>query len=809
MFDATLQLLARDFRGGLRSLIKRPFVSVAAIFSLALAIGGNAVIFSMVSAWLMYSWDYRDPDTIAFVWQNKGGGALGQTPVSPANFADWRERSQTLEHWSGLRAVPMTLLAGEVPESITGAETSADIFPLLGFTAAQGRAFTAQDEVPGRDRVVILSHDFWVKRFGGEAGLLDTDLQLNGEAYRVVGILPKDFEFIFAPADVYVPLALPASDLPRGRLELLVMARVRGGFTVQQAQEEMKNIAKELEAEYPVENKGYSASLLSLPDQFPGELNERLFTLLQGLLLLVLLIACINVANLLLAQGQQRHKEIALRTALGAGRGSIVRQLLAESLVLALVGGLVGLSLGYVGIKASVAALGSLLPPSLTPSIDWRVLLFTLGITVFAGLLFGLTPALQASKPNLSLALGEGGRGEAGSRRRRWISRGLVVAEIAGALIMLSGAGLLLRSFLDFQNADAGFEEKNLLTFQVTLGEADFAADSQVSEAYERLAESFSQLPGVTFATLTTALPRTPMSPSAPFTIEGRAEAADGADHSAKFVAVSEEYTQTLGIPLLRGRPLSSADRADSLPVALINRSMAERYWPEADPLGARVTLNGTTREIVGVIGDVQQDLFQGTAKGFPPVLYLPLGQMSSRTQSALLRTSVPPKTVIPAVREALRKLDPDLVPAQVRTMEEHVAQFFVGMNLINNLLIVFGLVALVLAAVGIYGVIAFSVAQRTKEIGIRMAVGASRRNVLRQVTWEGIVLALLGFALGFPGVLLMIQGLKSVLQGLSGVTPATAGLVAVLLFAVALIASLIPAKRAADLDPLEALRRE
>ncbi len=808
MFQGSLLPFFQDLRGALRSLIKHPTVSGLAILSLALAIAGNAVVFSMVSSWLMHSWSYKDPDTLAFVWQSKEGEFLGQTPPTPANFVDWKDRSLSLEEWTAFRPTSLTLTGGDTPEAVVAGEVSANIFPLLGIQPILGQAFGPENEIRGRHRTVVLEHEFWTQHFGADPDIVGSTLELGGSAYTVLGILPATFEFIFAPVKMLVPIVLDDENLSRSRKELLTMARLKPEVTLEEAESEMQTIMAALAQEYPEENRDYSAKVLSLPQQFPGEINQKLFVVLQGLLVMVLLIACINVANLLLARGQQRRKELALRAALGAGKARIFRQLLTESLMLSLFGGLLGLLLGWAGMRSLFSAFATQLPKSFTPTMDLRVVLFTAGIAVLSGAIFGLVPALQASTPHLGQALSEGGRGGAGGKRRRWLTRGLVVVEITGALVMLCGAGLLVRSFLDIQNADPGFETKGLLTYQLSLPEDRYGEDRQVADFYHRLVRKMEALPGATKATVTNFLPRTPLPASLAFYLEGE-PTQEPSQHSATAVTIGPGYLETLEVPLLRGRPLIERDHAEALPVTLINHSMAQRFWPDSDPLGQRITVGDQTREIVGITGNIQQDLLLGTSSGFAPIFYLPQGQSPSRAMAVMIRSQAPPKTLLPEVRLTLLKMDPDLSAARPLTMEEYTEKFFLGMILINKLLIAAGLVALILAAVGIYGVIAFSVSQRTREIGIRMALGARRSDVLRQITWEGVLLALVGFALGLPVVGLLILGIESLLKGFGTVSPSSAGIVAVLLFLVAVAASIIPARRAASLDPVRALMRD
>ncbi|MCH9648272.1 MAG: ABC transporter permease [Deltaproteobacteria bacterium] len=808
ILENTVFPLLKDARSGLRALAKRPMISLLAIGSLALAIAGNTVVFSMVSSWLLFNWNIDNPDQITFVWQSKSDEMFGQSPVAEANFVDWQQQSRTLEHWSAIRMAPYSLTQGEEPESILTNEVSANIFPLLGVHPVLGRPFERDEEIAGRHRSVILSHKFWSERLGEDPNSLGTSLPLNGEEYSIVGVLAQDFDFMFTTGELFVPLAMDPQNLSRERRDLMVMAGLGDGISAEAAEQEMKGISKLLAEEHPAENRDYSAKVIPLPDQFPGKVNVYMFSILQALMLMVLLIACTNIANLLLAQGQSRQKEIVLRAVLGAGRKRILRQLLIESLVLSVIGGGLGAVLGNKATQALFSAFSEYLPASMVPSMDGRVLLFTLAISIAAGLVFGILPAQQASRLDLSQALSEGGRGGASSRRKRWITRSLVVAQMAGALIMLSGAALLVRSFLELQRAEPGFEEKNLLTFQMVLPQQAYPDDERVAAFYDQLTESLAALPGASSASSTTVLPRSPLPPSTTFYL-GSHSGTENEALSATFIGVGESYLQTLEVPLLQGRALDRRDHSTTQAVVVVNRAMADRFWPNQDPLGTNIHLHGAPRQIVGVVGNVQQDMLVSTDEGFAPIVYLPQGQMPSRIMSLVIRTQGDPMALAPGVRETLSHLDPNLSASQLQSMEKYVGQFFLGMEMINKLLVAAGIVALLLASVGIYGVIAFSVAQRTQEIGIRMAVGARQRDVLRQVTWEGLVLALIGFVIGLPVVFALTIALSRLLSGLSSVSPGTTGVVAFVLLLIALAASAIPAYRASHLDPLEALRQD
>ena len=801
--------LITDIRLAFRAIRRHPVVSLLAALSLALAIGGNAMTFSLVNVILIRPLPYPDPDRLVVLWQSeKESAGFDLIPTSPANFVDWQQRSNSFAKMGALMEAPLSLTEGDQPEPVFGAAVSTNVFRILGTQASHGRTFLPEDGQKGSHRVVVLGHDFWSNRFAADPTLVGQTIELQGEPYRVVGIMPEDFELFDPRFRIWVPLTL-ATELPRDERSLVVVGRLKPSVPLAEAQEEMATIAANLEAEYPNANRGYSAKVLTLQQQMTYGGGREILILLQGALAFVLLIAAANLANLLLARGQDRRREIALRAALGASRQRIIRQLLVESVVLALGGGLIGLLLGAWGIDFLVNAFGGLWPKMIIPELDGTVVGFTMVVAILAGIAFGLAPALRASRPSLVGDLREGGRGTGIGSRRRVMSRALVVAEVALALVMLSGAGVFITSIQEWQKADAGIDIDRLLTLQLGLPQSGYEDDDALATLSQRVVEELEALPGVTAATLANHLPRSPFPPRASFSVDGRPLPEEERFPSAAALSVSTGYLETFKLPLLHGRSFLGSDRHAAPPVVLINEAMQRAHFPDESPLGQRITVQDESREIVGVVGNVKEDMFRDSQAGPEPILYLPQTQAPSRQVSVVVRTTTEPMGLSGPVRNALWELDGNLSAAQITTMEDFIAQFFVSMRVFNSILTGFGMVAVVLAAVGIYGVIAFSVSKRTHEIGVRMALGARKADISRLVIKEGLLLAAIGFGIGLPGVLIVLRVVSSAVAALTPTAPSASLAVGFALLVVALVASYVPARRAASLDPVIALRHE
>ena len=797
----------QDLRFALRTLRKSVFVTLIASGSLALAIAGNIVVFALINGLFFRPLPYPEAEEITLVGENEKENALPGSllPSSVANYLDWRERQTSFETLAGFRGAPVNLTGGERAEQLNGAAVTPSFFPMLGANPSLGRVFTAEEEIPGNHRVALVTQQLWERRFGSDQGIVGESIELNGEPHTVVGVLPAEFEFFDPTIEIWLPLAPDRATLERAQRDMIVVGRLADGITTERARSEMVTLAGQLEDEYPDTNRGYTVSVVNMRDEVPDSRNRVLFAILQGALILVLFIACANIANLLLARSQKRGREIAVRASLGASQARIMRQLFTESLLMATLAGIAGLGLAFLGIGAVAHALAKQLPAAYAPVVDQNVILFTVAVTLLGAVLFGLAPVLQSFKLDLASSLKD--RAGTASGRRRLLASGLVVAEIFMALVMLGGAGVLIRSFLEIQNRDPGFETANVLTLQIALPEARYGEDEAKVDAVDRLQERFEGIAGVRQATAGSTLPRSPFLPFETFTIDARPPADDQSPPRTTWMSVPPSFFDTVGIPLQRGRLPEPTDRAESDPVVVINQSMAETFWPEEDPVGQRLTMLGTSRQIIGVVGDVRHGILIN--EKFNPAAYVPFAQLPVSNVAFSLRTDLAPEQLTEVVREEVLAFDPGLAAAQVQTLDDFMAQFYVGMNLFTTILGAFGALALFLAALGTYGVLAYTVAQRTREIGVRMAMGASRWQVVRMVTQQGLRLAVIGIVLGIPGVLGLTQVINSQLGDLAPVEPTSLIGIAVMLAVVTLFASLLPARRAASVDPVQALASE
>jgi putative ABC transport system permease protein len=793
----------QDVRFALRDLRKGFLVTLLAILSLALAIGGNTTVFGLINALIFRPLPYPEPDRIVLIGEREES-AQTSIAVSPANFVDWKERNRSFIDLAGFRPVPMSLGAGERPEPIVTARVSPSFFELLGARPFRGRTFATKEGAEHGHRVVILNYAFWQERFDEGEDPIGSTLTLNRESYTVVGVLPEDFEFFNPQVELWLPLPLPLGDLSRDERNTVAVGRLRPGTTMEQATADMKSIHEGLAKEYPAANRGFVVDVTNFQNDIPSRQGRILFGLLQGAVLFVLLIACVNIANLLLARTQGRRREIALKSALGAGRMRIIRQLLTESLVLAVVGGVLGLMLGMFGLRLVANGFADVLPRYWTPVVDVRVLALTLGLAALAGLLFGLSPAWMSSKVKLADVVKESGRGSTGGRRRL-LTRALVVDEIALAIVLLAGGSILVESFLSIRHGDPGFEMDNLLAVPLTFPNGD---EVDLVALSDRVVEATENLPGIGCSAVTSALPQNIFVSTASYSIDEDPSAPEEAGPRAIVVTTTPQYGESLGVPILQGRYFGDLDRRDSPPVAAVSQSVAERHWPGENAVGKRITLQETSREIVGIVANVRQSIInQGESS--QGAIYIPYSQQPVQQSFLLVRCQMDPHTLAGSLRNELTAVDSRLSVGQMQTMHEFVDQFFQGANFFNIILIGFGFLALLLAALGTYGVLAYNVTQRSQEIGVRMAMGASPSRVLRMVTRQGATLGIIGLALGAPGVLLIARILDSVIVSAPPVDPRIVVVVFVVLFLATLAASWVPASRAAGLDPAAVLREE
>ena len=806
-----LETLWQDLRYGARMLLKAPGFTLIAVITLALGIGANTAIFSVVNAVLLRPFPYEAPERLVILQESISGGASGG--VSYPNFADWQAQKTVCSSMAAVRTNESFNFTGAgEPERLQGRVVSAEFFSTLGIRPLPGRDFLAEEDRPGATPAVILSYGFWQRRFGADPGVIGTQLTLNNQSFTVVGITPANFQY-GPEADVTVPIGLQAE---RYRLRgkdpgVNVVARLKPGVSQQQAETELNLIAARLEQQYPESNTGRRVLLTPLHESFVGDVRQPLLILL-GAVGLVLLIACANVANLLLVRASARRKEMAVRVALGAGRVRIIRQLLTESVLLAAVGAALGILLAFWGTSLIISQVPDGIPRLQEARVDAPVLVFTLAVSLLTGLLFGLAPALQASRPMLTEELKEGQRGSSGRRQRL---RGvLVVCEVALTLALLAGAGLLIQSFRRVLQVNPGFEARNLLTMQLSVSNAD---GHQVANFFKQLQQEVRSLPGVRSVAVSNGLPLG-VANQPPFIVEGRPRPEPGEEPVGIRYTVSPDYFRTLGIELIKGRVFAAQDTPDTPQVVIIDEVLARQHFPGEDPLGKRMAQalpNAPSLEIVGVVRHVEHDSLDGQAPA-QAQFYLNFDQIpverlptQVRRINLLVRTELDPSSLTPAVRGRVASLNKDQALFNVRTMEQIVGQSVAPRRFSMLLLTAFAAVALVLAGVGIYGMMSYAVAQRTREIGVRMALGARVSDVLKMVIGQSMRLVLAGVALGLAASVALTQTIKSLLYGVSATDPATLITISLVLVVVALLASYIPARRAAKVDPLIALRYE
>ncbi len=809
-----MDTLRQDVRYSLRRLRAAPAFAATVIVTLALGIGANTAIFSVVNALLLRPLPYHAPErlvTIEHLYPSLDGL---QAPVSAPGFADYRDETTSFARMAVSAGWGPNLTGTGEPERLTGARVSGHYFETLGVAPLLGRALRPEEDRPGDERVVVLSHGLWLRLFGGDSSAVGRRLQLNGDAYEVVGVMPPGFrDFFNRRAELWRPLALPPEQYTGpGRTSewLNLTARLKPGVPPERAQLELREFAERLKQEYAdAYPRDWSLVLTTLTDKGTGDARPALLVLL-GAVGFVLLIACANVANLLLARGAARTREVAVRTALGAPRRALVRQLLVESLLLALLGGAVGLLIGWVGVRALVAWNPADLAWASDIRVDGVVLAFTALVAVVTGVVFGLAPALQTTRADVQTTLREGGRGLQAERGTQTLRRALVVAEVALALVLLAGSGLLLKSFARLQGVDPGFETERLLTFNVALPAAKYASDTQRIAFFDALLPRLAAIPGVQAAGGTSDLPFGGGWSTGSFAVEGHTPAEGEPNPWGDIRYVTPDFHRTLGVRLLRGRFLQESDGPASPPVVVVDEEMVRRYWPDADPIGKRITFGPDSApewiEVVGVVGHTMHEGLDADAR---VQLYFSYRQANLGQMTVALRTVGDPLRLTGAARAAVREQDPDQPISNVRTMDDLVSATVGSRRLAAVLLTVFAGVALLMAAVGIYGVMSFAVAQRTRELGVRMALGAHRGDVLRLVVRQGLGLVLVGVAVGLVGALGLTRLIASQLYAVRPTDPATFATVAVTLVLIALLAILVPAARATRLDPVVALREE
>ena len=788
-----------DVRYAVRQLAKAPGFTAAAAATLALGIGANTAMFSVVSGVLLTALPYEEPTRLVQVWEAPRHGQ--QNSVSAGVFSDWAAHHAAFEGLAALAGVELNLTGAAEPERISGLRMSPSGFQVLRARPLFGRTFAPDEDQAGKDKVVVLTYQLWRRRFGADPGIVGGAIRLNGESHTVVGVLPRAF-LPWDKPEFVIPLVLTAQQTAhRSNHWLRVVGRLKPGISLAQAREDLLAVSGPFRPLYPAWKRDWGVTVVPMHEQLTGDIKPVLLVLL-GAVGLVLLIACANVANLLLARASARRKEIAIRLALGATRGRVIRQLLAESVTLALLGAAIGLLLALAATTAIRRAAAANLPRVQEIGVDWRVLGFAMFVSVATGIVFGLVPALHASRSGPNESLKDGMRGSTGGRSRT--RDALVVAEVALALVLLAGAGLLINSFVRLLHVSPGFDPRGALALHLSLPDQRYPPGEKQLAFTEGVLERIRALPGVEAAGAIMTLPLASWPTDTLITIPGRSGPADGA-YPCDFDFTSTGTFRALGLRLTRGRAFDAHDTAASARVAIVNEAFVRAHCPTGEVLGQRIGERGEAWEIVGVVGDVRM---RGLAVGVRPMLYRPLAFSPFSNRTLVLRThaGISPRALIAPARQAILTADPEQ-PVQARTLEEVVAASLAQRRLILVILALFAGAAVLLAGVGLYGVIAYTVSQRTQEIGIRMAIGATRSDVVGLFVGEGLRLTGVGVALGVVGAVALVRLLASQLYGIEPTDPATLAAVTLLLLLVAFGASWLPARRAARVDPMQALR--
>jgi predicted permease len=798
--------LRQDIGYAFRMLRRTPAFTGAALVTLALGIGANSAIFSVVHGVLLESLPYRDPGRLHHLRMLYPDGTTYPGYSAP-DFMSVRHDTRIFDQVEAFDVTPRTLTGIGEPQEITTGVVTAGLFEFLGFSLPVGRTFLPEENGAGRAGVAILSHGLWQRLFGGEAGVLGRSVTLGGRPFDIVGVLSADAQLPY-PAEIFVPLefddTFDAGTATGRRSEYLaVIGRAAAGVSAEAIETDLRRLGADLQQRFPNTNQALTFTSTPLREVIVGDVERPLLVLL-GAVGFVLLVACANVANLLLARGSARHGELAVRAALGAGRARLVRQLVTEAVVLGVAGGMLGLALAYGGTEALMAARPADLPRLDEIRLDGTVALFTLGAALATGLVFGMVPALQATDAQLLHGLQESGRAGGGGRRTHGLRAALVVAEMALAVILLTGSGLLIRSFVELTRVDPGFRPDGALTLRVTFQGDSYASGDPIRNRVTEIEERLRALPGVTAVASGTVLPLGGINSLNDFAVEGAPPPPPDVNQEIAVAGATPDYFRAIGTPLQRGRLFTALDHAKSPPVALLNEAAVKRWFPDQDPIGRRV-LSGGPREVVGVVGDVLQ---RNPGQPAAPQMYLPYAQRTSRTVRMIVRTQDEPLALAPAVREQIRALDPNLPMADLMPLSELVSRSMARPRFYTSLLTLFAAVALALSATGIFGVMSYTVAQQSKEIGIRMALGAGTGDVLRAIVGRALALAGLGVAVGLVAALALGRVIRNQLFAVDVFDPVTVTSVVAVLLASAALASLLPARRAAAIDPIAAFRQ-
>lgn len=804
--------MGKEMKFALRRLLRAPGFTLVALATLALGIGANTAIFSVVDAVLLRPLPFPEPDRLVMVWQDYGRRGGPETEwFSPGNFYDWREQNRTLDGMAAFTDYGPTLVTESGAEQLAGAAVTQGFFRVLGVQPLLGRTFTPEEDTPGNDHVALVSYGFWRAHYGADAAVGST-ITLNGVPTTVVGVLPQGFEFpVLGSVDVWTPLGIDLPNGSRGSIFLRAVGRLSPGVTLQEARTDLDGIAARLAEAYPGENTDVGAHLTLLHDQLAGGVRTGLLALL-GAVALVLLIACVNLANLLLVRSAARRRDRAIRTALGAGPGRLAADVLLESLIVALAGAGAGVLLASWLIDALVTLAPINLPGTFTPALDGGVLAFAVLLSLATGLAFGLVPALYGLGGHVVTALKEGSAGAGLTRGGHRIRRTLVAGQVALAFALLVGAGLLLRSFEALRSVDPGFQPQGLVTFTVGLPQPDYPERQQVASFYDGFLERIRSLPGVGAAGMVSAVPMSGNDTDVDFVIEGEPPPAPGQTHVIWYRQADPAYFQTMRIPLLEGRPFTASDNPDA-PVVVMGEAAAQRFFPGEDAVGKRIKPGSDPSAdrpwwtIIGVVGSVRHTGLDADPKS---EMYIPQALAPRRGMTVVVRAAGgAPQDLVPSIRAELRALDPNLAMAGVQTAERMIAGSVALPRFLTTSLVAFGLLALLLAGIGIYGVVAYAVGQRTRELGIRVALGAERRDVLGLVMGQGLAFVGAGLAIGLVAALALGHAIRGLLFQVPPQDPLTLLVVPVALAAVAALATYVPARRATRVDPVIALRDE
>jgi putative ABC transport system permease protein len=808
-----METLFQDLRYGARMLLKKPGFTIAALLALALGIGANTAIFSVVNAVLLRSLPYKDPDRLIVPATVKPGD-YDRGSVTYADVLDWQKEEQVFESVAAFQPRSVDLAGDGDPVRARSARVSDDYFRVMGSEPLLGRVFTPEEQQPNGPFVVVLSYGLWQRRLGGDPSILGQPMTVNGRPATVVGVMPKDSQWPDS-IELWLPLGFgstpPDHAMRRDNQVYQSVARLKPGATVEQATAVIKTIASRVEQEHPDTRAGITGRAIPMREFIVGPDLRRALLVMLAAVGFVLLIACVNIANLLLARAATREREIAIRTALGAGRKRLVRQLLTESFLLSMAGGVAGLLLALWGIDVLKAAAPDAIPRLAEASIDRGVLAFVIAISLVTAFAFGLLPALQASNPDLTQSLKDGGRGATAGARGQRTRNLLVITEVALSLVLLVGAGLMIRSFFRLQQVDPGFNVDNLVTLDLTAPRARYEKPTDVSDFFQKVVARLESMPGAQSAAASSALPLGGggLYLGRAFLNEGGAPPPGGPEYDGQWNVISPDYFKTLGVRLLAGRDFTARDTARSTPVTIINETMARAMFGDSDPLGKRIKSwrdENVLREIVGVVEDVR---YFGRDDKLQPLVYVPHTQDSWSSMTIAIRSAGNPASLAGAIREQVSAVDKDIAVANVQSMQRILEDSVAPRRLNMLLLTIFAAVALILASVGIYGVLSYSIAQRTHEIGVRMALGAKSADVLRLVVGHGLKLALAGVAIGLALSFLLTQALKSLLFEVSATDPLTFAVIPLILTGVALLSSYAPARRALKVDPMIALRYE